>query len=95
MKTYTHVFIFDSPALLLPGAGRRKIKISNIRTFLLDVQYPLRPYDIERRRHRKILLVVQFGCSSLFKCKKDANVRSRVYFCVARTPFPGAGRREI
>ena len=68
MQKYAHVFIFVSPAPLLPRAGRHKIKISNVRTFLLDVQYPLRPYDIERRRQREILLVVFFRCLSLFKC---------------------------
>ena len=67
MQKNAHVFIFVSPASLFAGTGRRKIKISNVRTFLLDVQYPLRPYDIERRRQREILLVVFFRSLSLFK----------------------------
>ena len=94
IKKNAHVFIFVSPAPLLPGAGRRKIKISNVRTFLLDVQYPLRPCDTERRRQREILLVVFFRCKSLFKCLFDAKERSRIYFCVARTTFPGSGKAQ-
>ena len=68
MQKYANVFIFVSPASFFPGAGRRKIKISNVRTFLLNVKNPLRPYDIERRRQREILLVVFFLCLSLFIC---------------------------
>ena len=94
MQKNAHVFIFVSPAPLFPGVGRRKIKISNVRTFLLDVQYPLRPYDIERRMHREILLGVFFRCLSLFKCLTDAIVRSRIYFCLAGSPLAASGKAQ-